>query len=138
MSLCEPSKISIMTDSPSEVFYVRRKAQDLGEEHKLMMEGHTVHFDGYHDQACDKKHTVILLPKGCKLSKSINTMDREVGLKEVFELLRGSMREKECVIRFFSLGPTNSKHQQPWVKKASVKRTRWLIWTFWLFHLADS
>jgi phosphoenolpyruvate carboxykinase (GTP) len=109
VSLCEPSKISIITDSPNEIAYVRQKALDLGEEHNLVMKGHTVHFDGCYDQARDKKHTVILLPNDYKVSKSINIMDRETGLREVFELLRGSMRKKECFIRFFSLGPTDSR-----------------------------
>ena len=109
VSLCEPSKISIITDSPNEIAYVRQKALDLGEEHNLAMKGHTVHFDGFHDQARDKKHTVILLPNDYKVSKSIYIMDREKGLREVFELLRGSMRKKECFIRFFSLGPTDSR-----------------------------
>ena len=109
VSLCEPSIISIITDNPDEIAYVRQKTLDLGEERNLKMKGHTVHFDGCHDQARDKKHTVILLTKDHKVSKRINTMDRETGLKEVFELLRGSMRGKECFIRFFSLGPTDSR-----------------------------
>jgi len=53
--------------------------QDLacpkGEEKKLAMGGHTVHYDGYHDQARAKANTKILIPEGMKLSKRINTAE---------------------------------------------------------------
>lgn len=109
VELCNPSKITVITDEPKEIEYVRKLAVQNGEENELRMTGHTVHFDGYYDQARDKQHTAVLLPHGNRLSRGINSVERETGLNEVLDLLKGSMKKKECLVRFFSLGPTNSK-----------------------------
>lgn len=109
VNLCKPAKVTVLTDSKEDIDYVRELSIKNGEEHKLATEGHTVHFDGAVDQARDKGNTVVLVPEGLKLSKVINTKNREEGLKEVHEILEGIMEGKEMVIRLFCLGPLNSK-----------------------------
>ena len=114
VSLCKPSKIKVITDSKEDINYVRQKAIDLKEESKLATEGHTIHFDGFftmsnHDQARDKQNTKVLVPKGEYSSPWINTTDRDEGLKEILEIMDGSMEGKECLVRFFCLGPLNSR-----------------------------
>ena len=109
VKLCKPAKVTVITDSGADIGYMRQLALDKGEEKKLAMKGHTIHYDGYHDQARDKKNTCILLPKGKRMSSFINTKDRDEGLKEVHDLMRGIMVGKEMLVRFFCLGPTNSK-----------------------------
>ena len=109
VELCKPEKVSVITDDPEEVAYVRKLALEVKEEIELKMAGHTIHYDGYYDQARDKEHTAVLLPPGQRLSRGIVTVDREAGLKEVHEFLDGAMRGKEFLIRFFCLGPTNSR-----------------------------
>ena len=109
IKICKPAKVSVITDSPEDVAYVRKLSLDLGEEQKLNMKGHTVHFDGYYDQARDKTNTAVLTPQWMKLSKGIVTIPRDEGLRTVLSILEGSMKGKECLIRFFSLGPTNSR-----------------------------
>jgi len=49
----------VITDSKEDTNYVRELALGIGEEKKLKMEGHTIHFDGYYDQGRDKPHTNI-------------------------------------------------------------------------------
>ncbi len=109
INLCKPAKVTVVTDSRDEIEYVRHLSQANGEERKLCFEGHTIHFDGYYDQARDKEHTAVLLPKHQKLSRGIISIERETGLNEVLKLLDGAMKGKECLIRFFSLGPTGSR-----------------------------
>jgi phosphoenolpyruvate carboxykinase (GTP) len=109
VELCKPLRVAVITDDPEEVAYVRKLALDNGEERKLKMEGHTIHYDGFHDQARDKPHTAVLLPEGQKLSRGIVSVEREAGLKEVLRLMDGCMKGKECLVRFFSLGPTDSR-----------------------------
>lgn len=108
LSLCKPKKTIVVTDSPSDILMVKKAAIAKGEEINLKIKGHTIHFDGYQDQARDKENTRVLLPKGMKMSKNINTIERNAGLKEIYHLMDGIMRDKECFIRFFSLGPKNS------------------------------
>jgi phosphoenolpyruvate carboxykinase (GTP) len=109
IELCEPSKIFVCTDSDEDLLYIRESAIRNGEERKLALEGHTIHFDGYNDQARDKEHTKFLLPKGVDLGSNINAIDKDEGLKEVKEILKGIMQGKELYVRFFCLGPTQSE-----------------------------
>ncbi|MFX0174710.1 MAG: phosphoenolpyruvate carboxykinase (GTP) [Candidatus Hodarchaeota archaeon] len=115
VSLCKPNKISVISDSKEDIDYIRSKSIQVGEESKLDLEGHTIHFDGFismsnHDQARDKEHTQVLIPKEDKnVYPWINTMDRDEGLNEILEIMDGCMKGHECLVRFFCLGPKNSK-----------------------------
>jgi len=106
--LCKPAKVVVITDSKEDVNYVRELALAVGEEKELKMEGHTIHFDGYYDQGRDKDNTKYLLSKDVDWGIKINSMKKDKGLKEIYSFLDGSMTGKEMLVRFFSLGPTNS------------------------------
>ena len=108
VELCTPEKVFVCTDSKEDLDYIRQSAIRNKEEMTLAIEGHTVHFDGYLDQARDKAHTKFLLPKGVDLGPNINSIDKDEGLAEVQEILKGIMKGKEVYVRFFCLGPTNS------------------------------
>lgn len=114
VDLCRPSKVTVITDSIEDIEYCRQTAIKIGEEAKLEIEGHTIHYDGFfsmsnHDQARDKTNTKVLIPKGQFHPPAINTTEREEGLKEILEIMKGCMEGNECLIRFFCLGPKNSK-----------------------------
>lgn len=109
INLCQPDKVTVITDSPEDILYVRNLALKNGEETRLKMEGHTIHFDGYNDQARDKKNTRILITPDMTLNEAQNPMDRDEGLKEVHEIMKGVMQGKEMLVRFFCLGPLNSR-----------------------------
>ncbi len=106
--LMEPESIFVCTDSDEDYQYIRERALRYGEERELRdYDNHTVHFDNYYDQARDKEHTAILVENGAKIP-FINTKDRDEGLNEVFEIMKGIMRGKEMFVCFFSLGPRES------------------------------
>ncbi|MFA5031615.1 MAG: phosphoenolpyruvate carboxykinase (GTP) [bacterium] len=113
IELCNPDSVFVCTDSKEDIKYIRDAAVKNGEEHKMAIEGHTYHFDNYLDQARDKAHTAILVPKGVVLGEAIDTKDRDEGLKDVLEVLKDSMKGHEMYVRFFCLGPTNSKFSIP-------------------------
>ncbi|MCD6157451.1 MAG: phosphoenolpyruvate carboxykinase (GTP) [Euryarchaeota archaeon] len=115
LDLCKPSKVYVCDDSLKDEEYIRRKAIEYGEEHPLRTPGHTVHFDGYFDQARDRKNTKILVPPGVKIPY-INTMPREEGLREIHEIMDGIMQGKEVFICFFILGPKKSPFTIPAVQ----------------------
>lgn len=114
--LCNPAKVVVCTDSEEDIRYIKEAAIRNREEAKLAMDGHTVHFDGYHDQARDKANTKFLLPKGVDLGPEINATDRDEGLKEIHDILRGIMRGREMYVKFFCLGPPNSQFTIPCVQ----------------------
>jgi len=116
VELCNPDKVFVSTDSPADIQYIRQAAIRNGEEVELAVKGHTIHFDGYYDQARDKEHTKFLLPKGVALGPELNAMDRDEGLKEIHQILKNIMRGHELYVRFFCLGPVNSEFTIPCVQ----------------------
>jgi phosphoenolpyruvate carboxykinase (GTP) len=106
--LCAPQTVFVRTDSVEDINYIRAQALSLGEEKKLATKGHTFHFDGYFDQARDKKNTRYLLPKDSKLSSFLHNTEKNSGRKEIRGLLKGSMSGRQMFVCFFSLGPINS------------------------------
>ncbi len=116
VELCNPDKISVCSDSPEDIRYIRESAIRNGEEMELAIAGHTVHFDSYYDQARDKENTNILVPEGADLDPVIRTKGKDEGLKEIHEILENIMKGKELHICFFCLGPTGSEFSIPCVQ----------------------
>jgi phosphoenolpyruvate carboxykinase (GTP) len=116
VELCDPSSVFVCTDSPADIRYIREQAIALGEETPLAIEGHTVHFDGIEDQGRDREVTKYLVPKNESLSKALNQIDRDEGLAEIRSLLKGSMSGHTLIVRFLSLGPTDSIFSIPCIQ----------------------
>ncbi|MBT8171906.1 phosphoenolpyruvate carboxykinase (GTP) [Candidatus Bathyarchaeota archaeon] len=106
--LCNAEHVFICSDSVEDKKHIRQQSIVNKEETMLNISGHTVHFDGYHDQGRDRKATKYLVPKRIFLSKALNQIDRQEGLAEVKGLLRDSMSGRTMIARFLSLGPINS------------------------------
>ncbi len=116
VELCEPDSVFVASDDPADVAYIRDLAVSSGEEKPLTTEGHTVHFDGYFDQARDKARTRYLLPEGTDLGERINSVDKQEGLAEINGFLKGSMKGKQTLVRFFCLGIPDSVFAIPVVQ----------------------
>jgi len=114
--LCNPDKIFICSDSVEDIAHVRKQAVATGEEKPLNIPGHTYHFDGAQDQGRDRKATKYLVPKDDSLSKALNQIEREQGLNEVKDILKDTMKDRTMIVRFLSLGPTNSVFSVPCVQ----------------------
>ncbi|MCG3108210.1 Phosphoenolpyruvate carboxykinase [GTP] [Metallosphaera sp. J1] len=107
VELCEPDSVYLVEGTREDLEYVKRKALENGEEIPLRNRNHTVHFDHPLDQARAREDTFIL---GGKIP-FVNTRPREEGLKEVLGILKGSMKNREMLVGFYSLGPVNSRHR---------------------------
>ena len=116
IELCNPDKVFVSTDSEEDRLYIRRAAVESGEERELALKGHTIHFDGYHDQARDKENTKFLLPKGVDLGSNINSVDKQEGMKELQDILKNIMQGHTLYVRFFCLGPTQSEFSIPCIQ----------------------
>jgi phosphoenolpyruvate carboxykinase (GTP) len=116
VELLEPDGAFVCTDAPEDIARIRALAIESDEERRLFTEGHTVHFDGYYDQARDREQTKYLVPPGMDLGEKINAVGREEGLAEVRGFLKGAMRGREMLVRFFCLGPVGSEFAIPCVQ----------------------
>ena len=108
-ALCNPASVFVRTDSAEDTEYIRSKAIELKEEHKLKVQGHTAHFDGYYDQARDKKNTKFLVTPDMTLGPRLNSIERNEGLEEIHLLLKDIMKGREMFVLFLCLGPVNSE-----------------------------
>jgi phosphoenolpyruvate carboxykinase (GTP) len=116
IELCEPDNVWVGDDSDEDSAYCRQLAIDNKEEIPLAIKGHTVHFDGYNDQARKKEVTKYLVPEGDSLDSKLNQVARAEGLKEIEGLQRGAYKGRTMLVRFFCLGTTNSVFAIPCVQ----------------------
>jgi len=116
IELTRPASVFVCTDSPEDRAYIRDLAIKNGEEIPLAIPGHTCHFDGYHDQARDKAQTKYLLPPGSELGENLNAIDKSAGVEEVRSYLTDSMADREMLICFWCLGPTDSDFSIPCIQ----------------------
>ncbi|MFC2024144.1 phosphoenolpyruvate carboxykinase (GTP) [Chloroflexota bacterium] len=116
LELCNPARVFVSADSPEDIQYIRQAAIRDGGETVLATKGHTVHFDGYYDQARDKAKTKFLIPRGVSLGPEINAADRDEGLRELKQILKNIVQGRELYVCFFCLGPTNSDFAIPCVQ----------------------
>jgi len=116
IELCNPAKVFVSNDSPEDIKYIRERALQNGEERKLAVSGHTVHFDNAGDQGRDKKNTGILVRSNEKYDSAIETKDRDSMLKDLELIFKDIMKGKEMFVCFFCLGPTNSEFSIPCVQ----------------------
>ena len=116
IKLCNPDSVFVSEDSPRDIRFIREEAVRAGEERKLSIKGHTIHFDGYHDQARDKKNTRILLPKGVSLGSEIDCIEKDDGLKEMHSILKDIMKGRQLFVCFFCLGPGKSEFSIPCIQ----------------------
>jgi len=112
----QPDSVFVSNGSPEDLHKVRTHAVRLGEEKPLLLQGHTVHYDGFDDQGRDPVNTRFLVPKGMTLGPNLNWMDSEEGTNEIGEIMDGIMRGKQMVVSFYSLGPLNSDFAIPCIQ----------------------
>ena len=99
IELCKPKSVFVFTNTEEDREYIRSNAIKCGEERKLAEEMHTVHYDGYYDQARDLKKTIYMESNPELLKKQTQVL---------YSKMEGIMKEKEMIIKFSSLGPPNS------------------------------
>jgi phosphoenolpyruvate carboxykinase (GTP) len=113
IELTNPDEVFVCTDSEKDVKRVREMAIEAGEEGLLEIKGHTYHFDGPEDQGRDREITKYLVPKDQTMSKALNQIEREEGLKEVRGLMKDCMKGRTMILRFLSLAPAGSVFSIP-------------------------
>jgi phosphoenolpyruvate carboxykinase (GTP) len=113
IELCQPDSVWVGDDSDEASDYCRQLALKNKEELPLNTAGHTVHWDGYNDQARKKEVTKYLVPKDETLDPKLNQVEREEGLGEMESLQRGAYKGRQMLVRFFCLGPVDSTFAIP-------------------------
>ncbi len=117
IELCNPDHVYMCDDSEKDAEFVRNRALELGEENALAKKGQTMHYDGYGDQARDKKNTKFMVSKEKRASMgNLNCVDFNEGLAEIKSIAKNIMQGKTAVVKIFCEGPTHSIFSRPCVQ----------------------
>ena len=117
IELCNPDKVFMCDDSEEDAKYIRNRSLELGEEFALAKKSQTVHYDGYKDQARDKKNTKFMVPTAKLASMgNLNCVDFDEGLAEIKSIAKNIMQGKTVIVKIFCEGPTHSVFSKPCVQ----------------------
>ena len=109
IELLEPETVYMCDDSDADADYIRQKSLTIGEEHKLTKNGQTIHWDGYGDQARDKKNTKFMVSEERMAQMGgLNCVEYQEGLAEIKSIAKGNMKGKEAIVKLFCECPTMS------------------------------
>ena len=76
IAMCEPDAVFINTGSEEDKQHIREMALQKGEEAKLPMENHTIHYDLKDEQGRIIDRTFYIANEGEDVSSLANKMDR--------------------------------------------------------------
>ncbi len=119
IALGEPKSVMIHTGSEADCEFVRNYSLEKGEEKKLAMDGHTIHFDLPEDQARLINQTYYITNEDDKMNSMAKSLPREEALKYVQDYMKGMMKDKKLMIGFYSRGPVGADAATPAIEMST-------------------
>ena len=113
ISLCDPDKIFVFTGSEEDKQFIRQLALDQGEEKKLPMKNHTIHYDLAGEQGRIVDRTYYIINEGDQVSSLGQKMLRDEALDVVRTNMGGIMKGRTMIIGFYCRGPAGAKASNP-------------------------
>ena len=117
--LCDPDRVFINTGSEADRQFVRNLALEKGEESKLPMENHTIHFDLKQEQGRIIDRTFYIHNEGEEVNTLAKLMSREDVFKDVQDKMTGIMRGNTMIVGFYLRGPVGAPAANPAVEISS-------------------
>ena len=111
--MCEPEMIFVNTGSEEDRQRIRDLSIEKGEEAKLPMEGHTIHYDLKEEQGRIIDRTYYIADEGDEISSLANKMYRAQAFDEISGKMTGIMQGKTMIIGFYSRGPVGAPMSNP-------------------------
>jgi len=113
ISLGDPESVMINTGSNADLDYIRNYSLEKGEESKLAMDKHTIHFDLPEDQGRMVDQTFYIVNDEDTMNAQAKSMPREEALKYMQEYMKGIMKGKKMMVGFYSRGPVGAEAATP-------------------------
>ncbi len=113
IAMCEPESVVVNTGSEKDKQYIREMSLKNGEEAKLPMEGHTIHYDLKEEQGRIVDRTFYIANEGELINSLANKIDRKEALLDVRDKMSGIMKGKTMIIGFYMRGPIGSPASNP-------------------------
>jgi phosphoenolpyruvate carboxykinase (GTP) len=113
ISICDPEKIFVFTGSKEDEAFIRQLALDQGEEKKLPMKDHTIHYDLKEEQGRIIDRTFYIVNEGETTSSLGLKVLRDEGLELVQNNMAGIMKGRTMIIGFYIRGPAGAPVSNP-------------------------
>ena len=111
--MCEPDDVFINTGSEKDRQFIKDLTIKNGEEEKLPMDKHTIHYDLKDEQGRIIDRTFYIANEGEEISTLANKMPRSEALIEVRDKMTGIMHGKTMIVGFYSRGPIGAPVSNP-------------------------
>jgi len=113
IAMCEPDTIFIITDTKEDNRFVREFSLKKGEEKKLAMEDHTIHYDLKKEQGRIVDRTYYITDPEESVSSLANRINRPDAFKYVQNNMKNIMHGHKMLIGFYLRGPVGSSVSNP-------------------------
>ena len=117
--LCDPDSVFINTGSDNDRQFIRDLSIEKGEESKLPMENHTIHYDLKDEQGRIIDRTFYIHNEGEEVNTLAKLMDRNDAIKDIQDKMTGIMQGKTMIIGFYLRGPVGAPASNPAVEISS-------------------
>jgi phosphoenolpyruvate carboxykinase (GTP) len=117
--ICDPDSVFIDTGSHEDRQFIRELSLQKGEEAKLPMEGHTIHFDLKEEQGRIIDRTLYISNAGEEVNSLALKKDRAEALIDIREKMTGIMRGKTMMVGFYLRGPVGAPASNPAIEISS-------------------
>jgi len=117
--LCDPDSVFINTASDEDRQFIRDLSIKKGEESKLPMDGHTIHYDLKNEQGRIIDRTFYIHNEGEEVNTLAKLKDRRDAFRDIQDKMTGIMRGKIMMIGFYLRGPVGAPASNPAVEISS-------------------
>ncbi|WP_028324722.1 phosphoenolpyruvate carboxykinase (GTP) [Desulfatirhabdium butyrativorans] len=113
IAMADPDRIFVNTGTEEDRQFIRELALQTGEEAKLAMPDHTIHFDLKEEQGRIIDRTFYIANPGEHVSTLANHKNRDEALVDIREKMQGIMRGKTLIVGCYVRGPAGSPVSNP-------------------------
>lgn len=113
ISMCKPDSAYVNTGTEDDRNFIKELALQKGEEKKLPMENHTIHYDLKEEQGRIIDRTFYIKNDGEEVSTLALYKDRAEALADIRDKMAGIMSGKTMIIGFYIRGPIGSPVSNP-------------------------
>ena len=117
--LCDPDSVFINTASKDDRQFVKDLSIEKGEESKLPMDNHTIHYDLKDEQGRIIDRTFYIHNEGEEVNTLAKLKDRSDAFKDIQDKMTAIMRGKIMMIGFYLRGPVGAPASNPAVEISS-------------------
>ena len=119
IAMVEPKDVMVNTGSKEDVQSIREYSLAKGEEAKLAIDGHTIHFDLPQDQARLIDQTYYIINEDEKVNAAAKCIPRAEALEYVKRYVKDIMKDTKLMIGFYSRGPIGAVASIPAIEMSS-------------------